>query len=156
MTPTPTPALWPCLSLQTGSTSYQIRQLTSVYRIVQQKIGRPSQKLVVLLHSIFKLLAFFVYMTASIISSSFIACFILVMLLLSADFWVVKNVSGRLLAGLRWWSVVDEEGKVVWRYESWSEEERSLAQRGEGTYFWWSTIMQQVVWTLLAVVSVFR
>ena len=127
-----------------------------VCRIIQQKIGRPSQKLVVALHTVFKLLAFLIYMTASIISSSFIACFILVMMLLSADFWVVKNVSGRLLAGLRWWSVVDEDGNVVWRYEGWSEEQRSLAQRGEGTYFWTSTIMQQLVWTLLAVVSVFR
>ena len=125
-------------------------------RIVQQKIGRPSQKLVVFLHVIFKLLAFIVYMAASIISRSFIACFILVMMLLSADFWIVKNVSGRLLAGLRWWSVVDGEGRVVWRYESWSEEQRSLAQQGEGNYFWATMISQQLVWTLLAVVSLFR
>ena len=130
--------------------------LSTVCRIIKQKIGRPSQKLVVLLHTLFKLLAFIVYMTASIISSSFIACFILVMMLLSADFWVVKNVSGRLLAGLRWWSVVDEEGAVVWRYESWTQEQRDLAQRGEGTYFWSSLITQQVLWTLLALVSIFR
>ena len=110
----------------------------------------------VALHTVFKLLAFIIYMAASIITSSFIACFILVMMLLSADFWVVKNVSGRLLAGLRWWSVVDEEGNVVWRYESWTEEQRELAQRGEGTYFWSSMITHQVLWTLLAVVSVFR
>ena len=128
----------------------------TVCRIIQQKIGRPSQKLVVALHTVFKLLAFMVYMTASIISSSFIACFILVMMLLSADFWVVKNVSGRLLAGLRWWSVVDEEGAVVWRYESWTPEQRDLAQRGEGTYFWSSLITQQVLWTMLALVSIFR
>ena len=130
--------------------------IISVCRIIQQKLGRPSQKLVVALHTVFKLLAFLVYMTASIISSSFIACFILVMMLLSADFWVVKNVSGRLLAGLRWWSVVDEEGELVWRYESWTQEQRDLAQRGEGTYFWATIISQQVLWTLLAVVSVFR
>ena len=24
----------------------------------------------------------------------------------SIDFWLVKNLSGRLLAGLRWWNVV--------------------------------------------------
>ena len=130
--------------------------IISACRIIQQKLGRPSQKLVVALHTVFKLLAFLVYMTASIISSSFIACFILVMMLLSADFWVVKNVSGRLLAGLRWWSVVDEEGELVWRYESWTQEQRDLAQQGEGTYFWATIISQQVLWTLLAVVSVFR
>ena len=26
------------------------------------------------------------------------------------DFWVVKNVTGRLLVGLRWWSGYDEKG----------------------------------------------
>jgi len=30
--------------------------------------------------------------------------FILVTVLSGVDFWVVKNVTGRLLVGLRWWS----------------------------------------------------
>ena len=52
------------------------------------------------------------------------------MLLLSADFWTVKNICGRLLAGLRYWSAVEEEsGEVVWHYESWTEEQRQLAQQ---------------------------
>ena len=81
-------------------------------RIVQQKVGRPSHKMVVLFHSVFKLSALIVYIGASFITNSFIGCFIMVMILLSADFWLVKNVSGRLLAGLRWWSVVTEDGQV--------------------------------------------
>merc|ERR1719369_2497141 len=86
---------------------------------------------------------------------SFLACFIPVMLLLSADFWVVKNVSGRLLAGLRWWSVVNEEGQLNWKYESWSQEERSLAQSGEATYFWASLLGVEALWLLLATICVF-
>ena len=34
------------------------------------------------------------------------------------DFWTVKNVSGRLLVGLRWWNDVDEAGQNHWRFES--------------------------------------
>ena len=36
--------------------------------------------------------------------------FIIVMILSSLDFWTVKNVTGRLLVGLRWWSDYDEKG----------------------------------------------
>jgi hypothetical protein len=34
------------------------------------------------------------------------------------DFWTVKNVTGRLLVGLRWWNYVDEEGKSIWVFEN--------------------------------------
>ena len=37
--------------------------------------------------------------------------FILVTVLGALDFWTIKNISGRLLVGLRWWSEVDEKGK---------------------------------------------
>lgn len=41
------------------------------------------------------------------------------MVLLSAlDFWTVKNVTGRLLVGLRWWNDFDQNGREVWRFES--------------------------------------
>ena len=80
--------------------------------MVRQRQGRPSHGSVVLLHVVFKLAALLLYMLAL---HSFITTFILVTLLLSADFWVVKNVCGRLLAGLRWWSVATETGGLVWR-----------------------------------------
>ena len=78
-------------------------------RVVRQRQGRPSHGSVVILHVAFKLVALLLYMLTL---HSFITTFILVTLLLSADFWVVKNICGRLLAGLRWWSIVDEEGEV--------------------------------------------
>ena len=31
---------------------------------------------------------------------------------LSMDFWLTKNVSGRLLAGLRWWNHVNDKGEM--------------------------------------------
>jgi hypothetical protein len=52
----------------------------------------------------FKALAFFFYLIIGSIIDSKIITFILVILLCSLDFWVVKNITGRLLVGLRWWS----------------------------------------------------
>jgi hypothetical protein len=43
--------------------------------------------------------------------------FIVCVLLLAFDFWTVKNVSGRLLVGLRWWNEILPDGSNEWRYE---------------------------------------
>ena len=37
--------------------------------------------------------------------------FIIVIIFSAFDFWTVKNVTGRLLVGLRWWSDFDHDGK---------------------------------------------
>ena len=47
-----------------------------------------------------------------------IATFLVVVILCSFDFWTVKNVTGRLLVNLRWWSEIDELGEEKWIYES--------------------------------------
>ena len=36
---------------------------------------------------------------------------------LCCDFWTVKNVSGRLLVGLRWWNYIDDQGTSHWMFE---------------------------------------
>lgn len=33
-------------------------------------------------------------------------------------FFMYKNVTGRLLVGLRWWNQVDEDGHSHWMFES--------------------------------------
>jgi hypothetical protein len=50
--------------------------------------------------------------------------YLIVILLGSADFWVTKNISGRILAGLRWWNEVKENGEEVWIFESKNESKR--------------------------------
>ena len=44
--------------------------------------------------------------------------FVVCVLLLAFDFWTVKNVSGRLMVGLRWWSEVQDDGSQHWRFEA--------------------------------------
>ena len=47
-----------------------------------------------------------------------ILTFIIVVLFAAFDFWTVKNVTGRILVNLRWWSEIDEWGNEQWLYES--------------------------------------
>jgi hypothetical protein len=59
-------------------------------------------------HFLFKSLALFIYVFGSWFTTNFIFTFVLCIIFLAFDFWIVKNISGRLLVGLRWWSYVHE------------------------------------------------
>merc|ERR1712087_611791 len=61
-------------------------------------------------------------------SSSFVNIFVICVLLLAFDFWTVKNVTGRLMVGLRWWSEVRDDGSTVWKFEA--QEVRGVVLRG--------------------------
>ena len=74
------------------------------------------------------------------------------MLLGAVDFWVVKNVTGRLLVGLRWWSDFDDDGKEVWRYESYDEE--FDANVVDKTFFWMSQLIATLAWAFFVVIKV--
>ena len=63
-------------------------------------------------------LAILVYLFGSLFSNSFVNLFIVCVLLLAFDFWTVKNVTGRLMVGLRWSSVVNEDGSTSWKFEA--------------------------------------
>jgi hypothetical protein len=64
----------------------------------------------------FSALAF--YILCSIFVQNFVIQFVVTVLLIALDFWTVKNVSGRILVGLRWWNEVSDQGESVWHYES--------------------------------------
>lgn len=69
-------------------------------------------------HLFFRGASIVIYMFCGWFSDSFITSFVFVVLFLSADFWTVKNITGRLLVGLRWWNYVDDDGKSHWVFES--------------------------------------
>lgn len=69
-------------------------------------------------HLFFRGSAVITYMLCGWFSDSFITSFVFVILLLSADFWTVKNITGRLMVGLRWWNYVDDDGASHWVFES--------------------------------------
>jgi hypothetical protein len=44
--------------------------------------------------------------------------YIIVLMLTSIDFWVIKNIVGRKLVKMRWWFIIDDGGNERWFYES--------------------------------------
>ena len=44
--------------------------------------------------------------------------YILVLMLSSIDFWIIKNIVGRKLVKMRWWYIIDNEGVERWHFES--------------------------------------
>ena len=71
--------------------------------------------------------------------------FIIVVILSAFDFWFVKNVSGRILVGLRWWNEVQEDGSEKWVFES-SDEKRESSI--DTTIFWGSTYLAPIFWAV--------
>jgi len=74
--------------------------------------------LAVFFHLLFRVLSIITYLLCGLFNSGFIVNFVLIIILLSLDFWTVKNITGRLLVGLRWWNYVDEDGDSHWVFES--------------------------------------
>lgn len=62
--------------------------------------------------------------------------FIVVVILDCLDFWTVKNITGRLLVGLRWWNEFSENGEEKWVYES--HEGDHKPNTIDSSFFWMS------------------
>ncbi|XP_063556713.1 CMT1A duplicated region transcript 4 protein isoform X6 [Gorilla gorilla gorilla] len=80
-----------------------------------------------------------------------------IILLLSCDFWAVKNVTGRLMVGLRWWNHIDEDGKSHWVFESRKEssQENKTVSEAESRIFWLGLIACPVLWLIFAFSALF-
>jgi hypothetical protein len=105
-------------------------------------------------HLCFKVLALILYIFGSWVTTSFIFTFVLCIIFLAFDFWTVKNVSGRLLVGLRWWSYVKEDGSNEWIFES--LEDMAEISSIDSSFFWGALYLTPVVWSLLFIVGLLR
>jgi len=104
-------------------------------------------------HLLFKTLAILAYVFGGWFHVGFVNLFIVCILLLAFDFWTVKNVSGRLMVGLRWWSEVQEDGSTVWRYEAAEDPHGSTL---DAWVFWVGLFAPAGAWLLFGVGSFFR
>jgi len=64
------------------------------------------------------------YILSALFIDNFVIIFVVTVLLAALDFWVVKNVSGRILVGLRWWNEINDLGESVWKFECLDHEVR--------------------------------
>lgn len=75
-----------------------------------------------------------------------ILAFIIIIVFAAIDFWTVKNVSGRILVGLRWWSEIDENGNEEWMFESCNEEVAKTLGKTDSFVFWSALYLTPLVW----------
>ncbi|XP_046466914.1 uncharacterized Golgi apparatus membrane protein-like protein CG5021 isoform X2 [Neodiprion pinetum] len=122
----------------------------------EEEAAQNSEKLkhpyVTTFHLFFRVAAIVVYILCGLFSKSFIGSFVVIVLLLSMDFWTVKNITGRLMVGLRWWNYVDDDGKSHWVFESRKQNRVSAA---EARIFWLALILCPFAWSVFFMVALF-
>ena len=74
------------------------------------------------------------YILSTLFFDSFVIIFVVTVLLAALDFWVVKNVSGRILVGLRWWNEINDLGESIWKFEC-LDQEVSVTTESVSPYF---------------------
>eukprot|EP00835_Amoeboradix_gromovi_P001035 NODE_40_length_29852_cov_0.370215.p14 type:complete len:191 gc:universal NODE_40_length_29852_cov_0.370215:6828-6256(-) len=94
-------------------------------------ISRSSHPIALIFHLLFKVIAFVVFLFGSSLQS-YVLVFVICTLSLAFDFWTTKNVSGRLLVGLRWWSMEDK-----WVFES----RPNYSPNSSDSFVFWSTMV---------------
>ncbi|WMV35616.1 hypothetical protein MTR67_029001 [Solanum verrucosum] len=107
-------------------------------------------------HVLFKAAALAFYILSALFVDSFVIIFVVTVLLAALDFWVVKNVSGRILVGLRWWNEIDDNGESVWRFECLDQESMARMNKKDSWLFWWTLYLTAVAWFFLAIFSLIR
>lgn len=112
--------------------------------------GAPQLKTVAA-HLLFKSLALVAYLLGNSLFGGYVLTFVLVTLLSAVDFWTVKNVTGRLLVGLRWWNYIDDAGNSHWRFES-HEGDRVIHSQ-DSNAFWAVLFVTPVIWLVLAIAA---
>ncbi|KAJ1529825.1 hypothetical protein ONE63_006566 [Megalurothrips usitatus] len=106
-------------------------------------------------HFLFRSAALLTYVFGKIFSDSFIGISVTLILLLSMDFWTVKNITGRLLVGLRWWNYVDDNGKSHWVYESRKGNLQNRIHPREAQFFWIGLTLYPLLWVIFFIVCLF-
>ncbi|KAK0161670.1 hypothetical protein PV327_008089 [Microctonus hyperodae] len=120
-----------------------------------QQGGTLKHPYVTFFHLAFRSTAIFFYIFCSLFSDSFIASFVTIILLLSMDFWTVKNITGRLMVGLRWWNYVDDNGKSHWVFESRKGVAQNRINQSEAQIFWLALILCPFLWAIFFIVALF-
>lgn len=128
-----------------------------------RKSSNPS---VALMTVALKAGALFFFMFLNIFTSNEAFVMIVVILFDAMDFWYTKNISGRILVGLRWWNTYNPDiQQEIWRFESKNEIKEANIDRST---FWislygftgawlvlfiWECVWFNFIWASLCLIS---
>jgi hypothetical protein len=129
-------------------------QPTASGNVISTILSESSHPTALLFHVGFRTAAVFVYLFSSLLlGDSFVLTFVLTVVLLAADFWTVKNVTGRMLVGRRWWSDTAADGTTQWTFES---RKGWQANPTDSRVFWGTLYGYTATWILLGLVALLR
>lgn len=126
-----------------------------------QMLKGSTHPIACIFHCVFKILSLVLYVFNGLIFSNdkdgnFITITVCCMILLAMDFWVVKNITGRLLVGLRWWTKVSHDGTTTeWIFES-SSKETSEMNLVDSRIFWTVLYATPFLWSFFFVTALTR
>ena len=128
---------------------------------ILSRLRESSHPTVCIFHVLFKGCALFMYLFGGWFAkdsrggtsgANFISVTVICMLLLAADFWVVKNITGRLLVGLRWWNKVEGES-TTWIFECAQNRE---VNKFDSSVFWTVLYATPLVWSGLFFIGILK
>ena len=108
---------------------------------------KSSNPIVSILTVFFKFLSIFLFLFMNLFVSNESYTIITVIISGSIDFWYTKNISGRILVGLRWWNQIKSNGQEVWIYESKNEQDLNKIN---SKIFWDSLYTNTFIWVVLS------
>ncbi|GAQ34179.1 Golgi apparatus membrane protein tvp23 [Aspergillus tubingensis] len=104
----------------------------------------------------FRISALLMYLFGVLFIKNFVLVFIITLLILSADFYYLKNIAGRRLVGLRWWNEVNtSSGDSTWVFESSDPTTRTITATDK-RFFWLSLYVTPALWIGLAILAIIR
>ncbi|GMM45544.1 Tvp23 protein [Pichia kluyveri] len=127
---------------------------SSITRTLYQKLLESSHPIALLSFIILRLSPIAIYIFGMIFTSNYILFFILIILLIAADFWNVKNISGRLLVGLRWWNETNDLGSTIWVFEN--ADQNRYINPIDSKMFWLLMYTVPIVWGFLAILALLK
>jgi hypothetical protein len=140
------------VEMQSFNTNGQSSDSSGAGVIVPGFLRNAAHPYVCLFHLVFKGLAIFTYWIIYALTKDIVFTFILTTIFLAADFWTVKNVTGRILVGLRWWNKMNEDGTSEWVFESGVD--RSQVSSLDKNVFWIALYVFPIYWAGAAISNV--
>ncbi|CAD8097299.1 unnamed protein product [Paramecium primaurelia] len=122
--------------LSVASNSESLPLQTSNY-----DLNRASHPKACIFTCLFKALALIFYL----IFGESIWSFILVIIFSAFDFWTVKNITGRLLVGLKWENIIMEDGTSKWEFYSIPNKQVNAVDK---TFFWTAQLGFTLAWAV--------
>lgn len=123
-------------------------------RTLYQRLSESSHPVALMTFMALRISPVLIYVFGMIFTSNYVFYFILIILLVAADFWNVKNIAGRLLVGLRWWNETNEMGKTIWVFEN--ADENRYINPIDSKMFWSLMYAIPASWVVLAVFAVLK